>query len=74
MKTYQYPLKTDERWDNIANLAYGRPGLIEPIVRANPDVFIVPVIPAGTILEIPILEEEEVETQTSSESLPPWMQ
>jgi hypothetical protein len=72
MASYQYVVKSDERWDNIANAAYGNPGLIEPIVQANPDVFIMPVIPAGTILEIPVLNE--IDTETANELLPPWMQ
>lgn len=72
MASYQYIVKSDERWDNIANAAYGNPGLIEPLVRANPDVFIVPIVPAGTILEIPVLSETE--SETNSEILPPWIQ
>lgn len=72
MANSQYTVKSAERWDNIANKAYGNPGLIEPIIDANPNVLITPIVPAGTVLEIPILEEEIVETP--SESLPPWMQ
>lgn len=72
MASYQYIVKSDERWDNIANAAYGNPGLIELIVQANPNVLVAAVVPAGTILEIPIIEE--VNPTTDKDLLPPWMQ
>jgi hypothetical protein len=71
MANQQYIVKTDERWDNIAFKAYGDAGKIEPIVRANPNVLITPTVPAGTILDIPILSEEEA--KSLNEILPPWM-
>lgn len=72
MANQQYKVKTNERWDNIAFKAYGDPSMIEGIVQANPDVMITAVIPAGTVLEIPILDAETVDT--TSQTLPPWMQ
>ncbi|MNL73910.1 hypothetical protein D3C87_1994460 [compost metagenome] len=72
MATQQYVVQVDERWDLIANKAYGNPGKSAVIIEANPNVSITDIVPAGTILEIPILEEELVKTPT--ESLPPWKQ
>ncbi len=72
MPNYQYVVTTPDRWDNIANKAYGDPGLIQGIVEANPDVDITAVIPAGTILNIPIITIEAQDTDTAD--LPPWLQ
>jgi hypothetical protein len=71
MAIIQYIVNSPERWDNIAAKAYGNPGMIEPIVKANPNVLIIAVIPAGTVLDIPIFEDDQV--QTSEDLLPPWM-
>lgn len=67
---YQYLVKQPERWDNIANAAYGDPSMIAGIVEANPDVLITPLIPAGTILNIPIITEDQ--QTTLADDLPPW--
>ena len=72
MAIKQYPLIAPERWDNIANLAYGDPGNIEGIIAINPDVLITAIIPAGTILNIPIVEQEDLPTPATD--LPPWLQ
>lgn len=71
MDTKQYTLKSDDRWDNIAQLAYGVPGKIEDIVALNPNVLITAVIPAGTILNIPVVEAEDA--IPAAELLPPWL-
>lgn len=70
METTQYIVKDGMRWDTIANLAYGRATLIQPLIENNPLVPIAPRIPAGTVLTIPIIEEPEV--KTDKELLPPW--
>lgn len=72
MANIQYILKSDERWDNIAYRAYGDPGAIEGIAAVNPDVDITAVIPAGTILNIPILTDDTLSIPASD--LPPWLQ
>lgn len=72
MAIQQYIVKSDERWDNIAFKAYGTTANIEIIIKANPNVDITPVVPAGTILNIPIIDEETL--STSTDILPPWMQ
>jgi hypothetical protein len=71
MANFQYIVIAPERWDYIANKAYGKPGMVTPLVKANPNVLITAVIPAGTILNIPILEEDQV--QIDSDLLPPWL-
>ncbi len=69
MATTQYITNQDERWDTIAYNVYGDAGLSAGIIAANPAVPITDKLPAGTVLEIPILEEIEV---LNSDLLPIW--
>jgi hypothetical protein len=71
-ETTQYIVKEGTRWDTVAHLAYGRATLIQPLIENNPLVPVTPRIPAGTVLTIPIIEENEV--KTDKERLPPWKQ
>lgn len=57
-----------ERWDQIADRYYGDPFGYEPIITANPYVPIVPILDAGTLLLVPVLEEPVV----LEADLPPW--
>lgn len=57
-----------DRWDLIAFRCYGDALAIEPIIRANPDVPIRPVLPAGLIIYVPVRDAQP----TSDASLPPW--
>lgn len=66
-----YTVETPKRWPDIANLAYGDPGKIDELLRANPNIEIEAVIPEGTILNIPIILED-TETIVSNDLLPPW--
>ena len=54
---YSYITKDNDRWDSIANKFYKNPSLYEPIIKANPEVSITPVLSAGIKLKIPILDE-----------------
>lgn len=58
-----------ERWDQIAVRYYGDPHHYEPIIGANPEVPIVPVLPAGVVLRIPLLDDD---AQVIQDNLPPW--
>lgn len=57
-----------ERWDQLANRYYGNPLQYEPIVAANPDVSLSPILPSGLSLAIPLIEQEDL-----SQELPPWL-
>lgn len=72
MATTQYIVSEGMRWDTVSQNAYGNPALYSDIIAANPKVPITPKLPGGTVLNIPILEENTV--QTSKELLPPWKQ
>ena len=58
-----------DRWDIIAWKAYGDATKYQDIIKANPAVPIRPVIPAGTIINVPVIEGAEAPTLNS---LPPW--
>lgn len=59
-----------ERWDQIADRHYGDPLRVEPIIAANPEVPIVPILGSGLVLRIPLLEEGEIAELIAD--LPPW--
>jgi hypothetical protein len=57
-----------ERWDLLAWKYYGDPSLFGPIVLANPNLPIEPVLGAGLTVLIPVLRKSGVTTA----NLPPW--
>lgn len=65
---YSYITKDGDRWDLIANKFYKNPSKYEPIIKANPDVAITPILDSGIHLRIPVLEDSE----TIKFTLPPW--
>lgn len=58
-----------QTWDQIALEAYGDEHKYEAIMDANPDYIDVLVFSAGTVLEIPEIEEE---TEAVSKDYPAW--
>jgi nucleoid-associated protein YgaU len=70
MEFYEYIVKAGDRWDTIAEAAYGNALLINGIIEANVTTVVSPVLEAGTRIIIPILETAEV--KIDSELLPPW--
>jgi len=65
---YEYITKDGDRWDLIAYDYYGDATLYEPIITANPDVPITPILPSGLKLQIPVRDDTDEITFT----LPPW--
>lgn len=61
-------LVDDTRWDMISYNAYGSIDHITDIAQANPTVPLTDVVPAGTTLYIPIIEQPDITTSL----LPPW--
>jgi len=57
-----------DRWDLLAERYYGDSLRYEPILRANPALAPLAVLPAGTEIVVPILEEDE----PTLAALPPW--
>ena len=65
---YSYITQDNDRWDLIAYKFYKNAVMYEPIIKANPDVPIKPILPAGINLKIPVIEASE----TINFVLPPW--
>ena len=61
----------DERWDQLAWRYYGDAMAYEQIIAANPDVPIIPVLPGGVRLVIPVLDSPAVMADLTG--LPPWL-
>lgn len=57
-----------DRWDIVAFRAYGDPMRMNELMDANKNVALSPTIPAGTVLNIPVLDEPDLNTSL----LPPW--
>lgn len=69
MDYWQYITREGDRWDLIAQRFYGDATDYEGIVAANPAVPIIPLLPSGLLVRVPI---KEVSTIIPSEKLPPW--
>lgn len=67
----QIEVKGGERWDNIALEVYGMASMMDVVINANTDIALYDFIPAGTILNIPILPNS-IDIKTDVERLPPW--
>lgn len=66
----EYVVKQGDRWDTVAQKAYGDSTLVSGIIDANPAVVVSAVLEPGVRLVIPILEEGDI--IIDSELLPPW--
>ena len=65
---YEYITKDGDRWDLMAYDFYANPTLYEPIITANPEVPMAPILPSGLKLKIPVINDSnEIEF-----TLPPW--
>jgi phage protein U/phage tail protein X/gas vesicle protein len=69
-KVTQHTTKDGERWDTVALRYYGSASMMNRIIEANPGVPRSDALPAGVVLNIPIIEKFEV--VTDAERLPPW--
>jgi phage tail protein X len=70
MTTFNYTVKQGEHWDTIAFKMYGSMSGINTLINANPSVPLDPVLPDGTILLIPIIDNTD--SAIISQNLPPW--
>lgn len=72
MEYIEHQTIAGERWDQLAYKFYGNALLYEEIVRANPYVAIMPTLPAGITLRIPILNAADIDDDKGD--MPPWRQ
>lgn len=68
----EHVTRQGERWDQVALAYYGDPYLYQPLVAANPEVPITPLLPSGIVLRVPVLDPAEVEEKADASLLPPW--
>lgn len=64
-----YQTQTGDRWDKIAHKFYGDVFKTQPIIEANPDVPLTPILKPGITLLIPVLD-----TPIENKGLPIWKQ
>lgn len=65
-----YTTKSGDRWDLIANQAYGNASDYQKIIDANPGVPKTPYIKAGVTILVPVVDRSE--DLASGNNLPPW--
>ena len=68
MSNTRYITKQGDRWDLIAYKAYGDATMIDILIMENPGIPVEPILPEGITLNIPIVDEPEVDKSL----LPPW--
>ena len=71
MDTFNYTTTEGDRIDSLAMQFYGGNHGISIIADANPDVPITAIYPVGTVLIIPIVEDDVI---NDISDLPPWKQ
>lgn len=71
MGSFNYTTTDGDRWDTLAVRFYGDNSGIAILIDANGAVPITAVIPAGTPLVIPVVDNMEITDKTN---LPPWKQ
>ncbi len=69
---HQHTTVEGERWDTVSWKAYGVYSKVPEIIEANPAVPITDRLPAGIILNIPVIETSDA--KIPKEKLPPWKQ
>ncbi|KHS67354.1 tail protein X [Pectobacterium brasiliense] len=70
MRYIEHVTKMGDRWDSLSQHYYGDPLGYDRIIMANPHVAVTPSLPSGTVLLIPMIEQDEVE---NAEEVAPWL-
>jgi phage tail protein X len=68
MQYTEYTTKQGDRWDLVAYKAYGDVAKLPLLIEANPYVPVLPVLPVGIKLRVPVLSDESLDKNL----LPPW--
>lgn len=72
IKALKHTVVAGERWDTLAWRYYGDPFAYGRIIEANPALNIVPVLPAGVTVLVPLMSVAEQATQRDTSRLPFW--
>ncbi len=70
--SFNYTVRQGETWSSIAWNMYGSMSGIKILIEANPGVPIDTILPDGTTLIVPILDDSDSVILTTK--LPPWKQ
>jgi phage tail protein X len=68
METTPYITREGDRWDLIADRAYGDVTKMKDIIEANPELSLVTIFSEGVTILLPIIPQADTQTST----LPPW--
>lgn len=71
MSSFNYISKEGDRWDILADVFYGSNKSINVLTDANPLVALSKIIPIGSNIIVPIINNTSVSILTTN--LPPWM-
>jgi phage tail protein X len=72
IKALKHTVTAGERWDTLAWRYYGDPFAYGRIIEANPALNIVPVLPAGVTVLVPLLTVAQQVAQRDTSRLPFW--
>ena len=72
IKALKHTVTAGERWDTLAWRYYGDPFAYSRIIEANPALNIVPVLPAGATVLVPLLTVAQQAAQRDTSRLPFW--
>lgn len=70
MEYIEHITQEGERWDTIAYRYYGDAALLSPLAEANEHLQLLPVLPAGLPVRVPLVSDTEA---LATQDLPPWM-
>lgn len=68
----EYMTRENDAWDYIAWIHYDDPTAMGDIIRANPQIAILPFLPAGLRIAVPV--RGDVRPALSNAQRPPWRQ
>ena len=70
MEFIEHITRDGERWESLAYAYYGDAAMISPLAEANVHLRLLPVLPAGLPVRVPLIEDAEA---IEALDLPPWM-
>lgn len=70
MEYIEHITNAGDRWDTIAYRYYGDATLLSPLAEANEHLQLVPILPAGLPVRVPLIDDTEA---LDAQDLPPWM-
>lgn len=69
MRYIEHITTEGDRWDLIAHRYYGDASRLTPLAEANEHLRLLPVLPSGLLLRVPILDDD---ADLLPDEVPPW--